>query len=153
MNKSEIVERVRAELRGQLERTISASQEAREEATDEESRAESKYDTHAIEASYLAAGQAARAEDLALAIQAFSHTTFPNFGPDAPIAVGALVDVEVEGERSYYLLAVAGAGNSCEIDGQELTVLAPSAPLAKKLLGARAGSVLGEPPLKIISVE
>jgi len=152
MTKQEILERVRAQLRGQLARAVAASQEAREEATDEESRAESKYDTHAIEASYLAAGQAERAEELALAIQAFGVTEFPDFAPNAPIAVGALVAVDFAGERVYYLLAAAAGGTSCEVDGHELTVLAPSAPLAAKLLGARAGEILSEPPLKIISV-
>jgi hypothetical protein len=152
ITKQEILERVRTQFREQLERTISASQEARVEATDEESRAESKYDTHAIEASYLAAGQAERAEELALTIQAFALTKFPNFAPNAPIAVGALVDVNFEGERSYFLLAAAGGGTSCDINGRELTVLAPSAPLAKKLMGAKAGDALKDPPLKIISV-
>ena len=152
INKQEILERVRARFREQLERTISASQEAREEATHEESRAESKYDTHAIEASYLAAGQAERAEDLALTLQTFALTKFPDFSPNAPIAVGALVDVLFEGERSYYLLAAAGGGTSCDINGRELTVLAPSAPLARKLIGAKAGDILRNPPLTIISV-
>jgi hypothetical protein len=152
MNKREILERVRAQLRGRLEKTMAASQEARMEATDEESRAESKYDTHAIEASYLAAGQAERAEALALTLQAFAMTQFPDFGPETPIGVGALVEVDFEGERVYYLLAAAGGGTSCAIQGRELTVLAPSAPLAKQLLGAKAGHVLKRPALRIISV-
>lgn len=152
MNKREIVERVRAELRTLLARTMSASQDARQNATDEESRAVSKYDTQATETSYLAAGLASRAEDQALAIQAFENTEFPDFAPDAPIQVGALVEVDFEGEREFYLLATAGAGTSCEIEGHDLTVLAPTAPLAMKLLGARAGSGLKDTPLKIISV-
>lgn len=152
MNKQQILKRVEARFRELLELTMSASQEARDEATDEESRAESKYDTHAIEASYLAAGQAERAEALALTIQTFAQTKFPDCAPGDPIAVGALVDVDFGNERSYFLLAAAGGGTTCDIDGRELTVLAPSAPLARKLMGAKAGDVLKDPPLKIMTV-
>jgi transcription elongation GreA/GreB family factor len=152
MNKQQILKRVEAQFRELLELTVSASQEARDEATDEESRAESKYDTHAIEASYLAAGQAERAEELALTIQTFAQTRFPDFAPGDPIAVGALVDVDFGDERCYFLLAAAGGGTTSEVDGRELTVLAPSAPLARKLMGAKAGDVLKDPPLKIMTV-
>lgn len=152
LSKRQIVERVREKLRERLERTVTASRSAREEATDEEGRAEGKYDTHALEASYLAAGQAQRAEELALTIQAFAMTEFLDFAPQAPIAVGALVEVDHAGERVYYLLSGTGGGTSCDIDGLELTVLAPSAPLARKLMGTRAGETLREPSLRIVSV-
>jgi len=153
MRKSEIIEQVGAALRMQLERTVNASQDAREHATNAESRAESKYDTQAIETSYLAAGLASRAEDLMQSIQAFGNTVFPEFAPESPIAVGALVDVEFEGERSLYLLAVAGAGLSCNLADGELTVLSPTAPLAKKLMGMKARQGIPEMGLKVISVK
>lgn len=152
MDKKEILDRVRTEFAQLLERTVAASYEAREEATDEESRGESKYDTHAVEASYLAAGQAERAEEMAQTIQTFNLTQFPDFNPTDPIDVGALVDVDFGDERIYYLICTAGGGTTVDIDGKELTVLAPTAPLAGKLMGAKAGDSFDQPKLKIVAV-
>ena len=152
MDKRVILERVRAEFLALLEQTVAASNEARDEATDDESRGESKYDTHAVEASYLAAGQAERAEEMGRTLQTFNLTQFPDFAPDAAIEVGALVDVDFAGERVYYLICTAGGGTSFEIDGRELTVLAPTAPLASKLMGAKAGDKFDQPALTIVAV-
>lgn len=71
MDKRKVIERIREEFQLQFEMLKRAADTAREDATDAESKAESKYDTQGLEASYLAAGQADRAEDLAQALQAF----------------------------------------------------------------------------------
>ncbi|MSU62535.1 MAG: transcription elongation factor GreAB [Pedosphaera sp.] len=152
MTKRQIIERVREELLLQFERSKKASEMAREYATDEESRARSKYDTQGLEASYLAAGQAERAEDLAATIATFNAAPFPPFTAQDAITEGALVEVLLDGERSWFLLSPCAGGMTIEFTGGEVTLLGPAAPLRKKLLGLKAGAILKDPKLTIRSV-
>jgi len=85
-SKAELIQRIRSDLTARRERLEMAAREAHAAATDPDAKAESKYDTRGLEASYLAAGQAKQAETLAEAIQALESASFPDFGPDAPIA-------------------------------------------------------------------
>ena len=99
MNKRRVIDLVNEKLRAQFDLLKRASDSARLDATDEESRARSKYETQGLETSYLAAGQAARAEDVAATIIAFNAATFPPFNDKDPIAEGALVEADFSGEK------------------------------------------------------
>ena len=68
MSKSRIIRDVCSLLEGQLAIMQAAATEARQNATGEETKSEGKYDTRAIEASYLAGAQSAQAENIAAAI-------------------------------------------------------------------------------------
>ena len=152
MDKRKVIERIREEFRLKFEKLKRASDTAREDATDAESKAESKYDTQGLEASYLAAGQAERAEDLAIALQTFNSEPFPPFPARAAIAEGALVEVDFGGGVEWFLLAPSAGGMSILFDGAEVTILGPAAPLRARLIGQKAGKKLKEPNLKIKSV-
>lgn len=152
MNKAEILQQIREALQSQYDRIVGAANEAREYATDADSKAESKYDTRGLEASYLAAGQAAKAEELAEAIRVFTMLDLRDFGEGEPIETGALVEIDFDGERVFYLLAPNGGGISCEHDGAELTVLSPNAPLFARLEGRKAGDEIAESGMKILGV-
>ena len=125
MDKRKVIERFREEFRRQFEMLKRASDTAREDATDPESKAESKYDTQGLETSYLAAGQAERAEDLALALQAFNAEPFPPFPAKAPIAEGALVEIDFGGDTEWFLLCPCAGGMSVEFADSEITILGP----------------------------
>jgi hypothetical protein len=152
VNKQEIIAMLRAQFQAQFDLLCRASQAAREEATSEENKAENQYDTRGLEASYLAAGQAERAEELAESLRIFKLVDFSDMPEGSPIAVGALVETDFEGELSYYLLAPSGGGMTCEYDGREITVLATTAPLFKKLVGLKAGAKVQQPNLTVKSV-
>ena len=152
MNKRKVVEKFCGELRAQFDLLRRASETARTDATDEESRARSKYDTQGLEASYLAAGQADRAEELAATIATFSATPFPPFNPKDAIAEGALVETVFERERSWFLLSPCAGGMTIDYEGAEITVLGPGAPVRRHLQGLKAGDRLKQPSLTIKSV-
>lgn len=152
MNKRKVIDRFCAELRAQFDLLKRASETARVDATDEESRARSKYDTQGLEASYLAAGQAGRAEELAATIATFSAAPFPTFRQQDAIAEGALVETLLERERNWFLLAPCAGGLSINLDGAEITVLGPGAPLRRQLQGLKTGDRLKQPHLSIKSV-
>ncbi|MEM1441310.1 MAG: transcription elongation factor GreAB [Verrucomicrobiota bacterium] len=153
MDKSALVERLRSLVSSQYERALSALAGATEAATGDDTKAESKYDTRGLEASYLAAGQAEQADELAEAIASLENAEFPDFDFDDPIGPGALVEAEQDGEVLYYLLAPAGGGITLETeDGLSVTVLGPSAPLRANLLGKSSGTILEEIDLTILEV-
>lgn len=152
MEKSLLISALITELRLRYDRAIAALSGAREAATGADTKAENKYDTRGLEASYLAAGQAEQADELARALHAVEHFDFPAFDLDDPIAVGALVETEQDDELRHYLLAPAGGGIVLEGEGERVTVLGPASPLATKLIGQVSGSILHDPEILILEV-
>lgn len=152
MDKAELISQIRDQLKAKFQRMVAAATEAKTAATDESSRAEGKYDTRGLEASYLAAGQAEQAEELAESVSVFSSLVLPDFDEGDPVAGGALVEADLDGELVFYLLAPGAGGITCEHLGCELTVLAPGSPLREKMIGKVAGDVLDELGLVILEV-
>ncbi len=151
--KSDLLAKIRAELRTRLELLSRAAMDAHAAATDPGSKAEGKYDTRSLEASYLAAGQARQVDELAEAVRIFDGLTLPDFGADDPVDAGALVELELGGEPSSYLLAPASGGLEISHEGREITLLTPASSLYQKLLGLAVGDTLDAPPLKVTAVE
>ncbi len=143
---------IRSELRTRLERLSSAAREAHAAATDPGSKAESKYDTRSLEASYLASGQARQVEETAAALRAFETLKLPDFDMDAAIDAGALVEVDLDGESPWFLLAPAAGGLVVRAGGREVTLLTPESSLYRKLVGLRVGDALDEPDLMVTEI-
>lgn len=153
MDKRPLVAALVAELRLRYERAVAALSGAREAATGADTKAENKYDTRGLEASYLAAGQAEQAEELRSSLQAVENFDFSDFDPDDSIAVGALVEVEQDGEIRYYLLAPAGGGIVLEgEEGETVTVLGAASPLAERLRGRKPGEIFADPEVFVLEV-
>lgn len=150
--KAELVERIRVELRSRFERLSGAARDAHAAATDPGSKAESKYDTRNLEASYLAKGQARQVEELADSVRIFESLVLPDFGIEDPIDAGALVEVELNGDTAFFLLAPVGGGMTLDHFGSELTVLTPDSPMYQRLIGLRMGDSLESPALWISEV-
>lgn len=153
MSKLTLVSQLISRLEERQRVMLAAASDSAESATGAETRSEGKYDTRAIEAGYLAGAQQAQAEQIASDLAALRRFHPREFSLDDPIALGALVEADVEGETEFYLLSPAAGGETLEFIGCEVTVLAPDAPLYQQLLGATAGSALGDPPLLILGVE
>jgi hypothetical protein len=105
-----------------------------------------------LEASYLAAGQARQLEDLARDLGLFDAVTLPAFAIDDPVDAGALVEADLHGESTWFLLAPAAGGLEIKHDGLEITLLTPESALYQKLLGLRVGDHLDDPPLFLSEV-
>ncbi len=150
--KSELLDKIRADLRERLERLSKAAHEAHAAATDPGSKAEGKYDTRSLEASYLAAGQARQVESLASALRSFESLSLPEFEPYDAIDAGALVEIELAGESMHYLLVPSAGGSVIEHDGLEITLLTPESHLYGKLLEMSSGESLTIPKLTVVSV-
>jgi hypothetical protein len=150
--KSELLERIRSELRARLDRLSKAACEAHAAATDPGSKAEGKYDTRSLEASYLAAGQARQVDELAESVRIFESLGLPDFEMDAEIDAGALVEADLNGEKTSFLLVPASGGLMVGHDGMEITLLTPESALYRKLIGMRIGESLDIPKLRVTGV-
>jgi hypothetical protein len=150
--KSHLLEIIRAELRANLERLVRAATEAHAAATDPGSKAEGKYDTRSLEASYLAAGQARQVDELAASLRTFESLSLPVFEPHHAIDAGALVETQLHGETSYFLLVPTAGGLDLLHEGRQITLLTPESPLYQRLLGLHVSDSLSTPPLFIAAI-
>ena len=121
-----------------------AQADAMAAATHEEAKPENDKDTRALEASYLARGQAERVRVLEQESNALEFLPVRAFKTDDPIALGALVDAAVDGEPTVYFLAPCSGGD--RVDGVQ--VVTPLSPVGRALVGRTAGESL---ELKITS--
>ena len=150
--KSRLLEQIRSELRSQLDRLSKAAMEAHAAATDPGSKAEGKYDTRSLEASYLAAGQARQVDELAESVRIFESLTLPDFAIDDEIDAGALVEVVLNGETTFFLLVPASGGLVMNYEGSEITLLTPESGLYRKLMGMHVGESQNAPQLRVAKV-
>jgi transcription elongation GreA/GreB family factor len=116
------------------ERSYRASRDA---ATHEEAKPENDKDTRALEQSYLARGEARRYEEIRSALSDVEAIAVRDFGPGAPVVLGALVTTEENGKRA--LLWVAPHGGGSRLAGGEVHVVTPKSPLGQAILGKCEG--------------
>jgi transcription elongation GreA/GreB family factor len=126
-----------------------AADEAREGATPGEKREDARV---ALEQGSLARGQANRAAKVAAELSALEIFRPATLSPRAPIALGAVVEVEDEAQGKTFFLAPVGAGIELVGPGGDgfLSVVTPHSPVGKAVLGRRVGDtvevlVQGEP--------
>ncbi|NWB53623.1 GreA/GreB family elongation factor [Pseudomonas sp. F8002] len=140
MNKHAVHQLVLDKLAVDLDVAQRAAQTAYETATHEENIAENKYDTLGLEASYLAAGQARRVEEIKQALTLCQNMQLRAYDDQRGIEVGALLGLVDENDRQQWLfLAPDGAGLKVDVVGQPVTVITPRSPLGKSLLGKFEG--------------
>jgi transcription elongation GreA/GreB family factor len=136
MNKKQIISDILAHLEHELLAIKNAANNAHLAATDDQSVAETQYDTLAIEASYLAEGQSRRVDDIQQAKQTIEQLVIRDFQEDMPISLSALVQVAQDSNnKQWFFISPAAGGFKGVLNGQNYTVITPSAPMAKALIG------------------
>ncbi len=116
-----------------------AAARAHEAATHEEAKPENDKDTRALESSYLAGAQAARARELAATRNALAFWTMRDFAAGEGIGESAVVEVAIGKQRAWYLLAPHAGGTKTRFEGKEISVVTAAAPLGQALLGLSVG--------------
>lgn len=131
----ELLKRARVELTG-----LEASAKSHHDfATDQEFKAESKYDTRALEASYLAEAEAKRVEELKLEIQILEEVDLDASKKLGEISIGALVELlHKDQKRSYFLIPTAG-GTVINTGDEAVMVVSVFSPIGDALIGLKAG--------------
>jgi len=143
MTKQQLRQTIIARLEADLALFTAAARTAHEAATHEECAPDNKYDTTALEASYLAQGQANRARDIRLNLEAYRLLTLQEFDDSTPIRLTALVQLEdEEGNVRRLFLGPNEGGMKIADEEGEIVVITPVSPLGRSLLGRRAGDEL-----------
>lgn len=142
MNKHSIVRKIIAALSASLEIYTRSAREAHAGATDEQNKAENKYDTRGLEAGYLARGQSRQAAEVMQAIQRYESLPLRQFSTQEPIGLGALVELEREGERTVYFVGPLAGGVEMDCEGQSVQVITPHSPMGQQLVGHKQGERL-----------
>jgi transcription elongation GreA/GreB family factor len=134
--KRKLIDHLIVELEASYETALSAAKRAHSTATDKANVAENKYDTLALEAAYLAEGQAKRASECHTDLDAIQNLKALDYNLIDAIAVGALVRLIDQHEKSLSLfLAPVSGGLKFVFEQRTIVVITQSSPLGKKLLG------------------
>lgn len=156
MDKLFLQQQVCQRLEADLGLLIGAAETARQAATHEESKAENKYDTRGLEASYLAAGQSRRVEEIRRALAAWRALQMRPYDDASGIQLGALVWLADAADRPQcLLLGPDGAGLKLRHADQEIVLITAQAPLGRQLLGHGPGDELrvGQALWRVLRVE
>lgn len=127
-------------LASSLQQLTNAAEEVRRDATHEEARPENDKDTRALEQTYLARGQAIRAEALVEQLKLLRSMSLPKLKDDDAICAGALIALEDdEGATRCIFLAPYGGGETVVVDQVSVLVVTPVSALGRALLGKQSG--------------
>ncbi|MBC7466434.1 MAG: GreA/GreB family elongation factor [Bdellovibrio sp.] len=141
MDKASVLLTLKAQLEKDLAILKHAALATYDDATNEENKPENKYDTRALEASYLAGAQAQRVKDVEELISICKFQQTKNFKEEDPVAVTAIVEVESNGKVSWLLFLPKGGGFFVHYEDKKIQVITPASPIGKALLGLRSGEI------------
>lgn len=146
MNKSALLAAILEALKAELETALREARESVDAATDPDSKAENKYDTRALESSYLARGQARRVDELQSAVGEFTALAEGGADTRASVAVGSLVALDTPEGLALYFLGPAEGGTEVSHEGRTVLLITPASPLGRKLIGKSAGDSIALQP-------
>jgi len=136
MTKQRLLLQIIAKLEKDLATLTGAARTAHAAATHEECQPDNKYDTTALEASYVAQGQANRAAEIRAALERYRGLEMPSFSEESPIRLCALVTLEDrDGAVRKVFIGPDAGGMNIDLEGERCVVITPEAPLGKTLLG------------------
>lgn len=117
-----------------------AARTAHEAAIHEENIPDNKYDTLSLEASYVAQGQANRAQEIKRALQEYQALSLQEFDDETPIRLTALVTLEAEdGSSKNVFIGPLEGGLKIQLEGEEILVITAGSPLGAALIGKCVG--------------
>lgn len=146
MDKRQILNLIIEQLSQDLSVQYNAALTAHEASTHEENIPDNKYETLALEASYLAQGQANRAMEIKRALESYKQLILNEFDDNTPIALSALVKLVSQNSESKTIFIGPREGGMkvfYEPAETEIMVITPASPLGKILMGKCTGEVIG----------
>ncbi len=141
MNKAKLVEQIIKILEADIAGMKSAALGTYAAATGEESKPETKYDTFALEASYLAGAQAKRVVEIESSLKVYRSLEVKTFTVKSRIESTAIVEVDLEGKTTHVFIVPARGSLTLSLDGVAIQVITPQSPLGEALLGLSVGDV------------
>ena len=131
--KNKLIHLVVAKLTADLELFFTAAKNAHKASIDEENQPDNKYDTLALEASYVAQGQANRAQEIRRSIEIYNHLELLQ---TATIRMSSLVTLEDDnGDQKRIFIGPAEGGLRVSTESGDVMVITPASPLGNALIG------------------
>jgi len=135
VNKSHLIALIVQALEAKLQVAYSSTQRAIDAATDEETVPEHKYDTLALEAAYLAHGQAMRVQECEQQLSQFRAMPIVD-KQGLAVSVGCYVELEDQNEQiKRFFIAPNNGGLCVNYDGLDVFLLTAESPMGKALMG------------------
>jgi hypothetical protein len=128
IDKKKIVETLIEKLNTELIEVESAAKSTKDLATADDLKSEGKYDTRAIEASYLASAQNKRVDEIKLDIQMLEDLAI-SIGPATKMQLGSLGLIRCNGQERYYFLSTTSGGSMLMIDEKPILVISVFSPI------------------------
>jgi transcription elongation GreA/GreB family factor len=135
MPKEELLHKIITTLTADLDTLTEAAKTAHAAATHTECLPDNKYDTTGLEASYVAQGQANRAQEIRQSLECYRKLALRSFDEETPIRLTALVTIEADdGSCRQVFLGPDAGGLKLAVDDAECIVITPQSPLGRALL-------------------
>lgn len=132
--KETIIAAIINEVETELARQLHANAQSNAGAAHSMVQGASQRDTSGYEAAYLARGYAQHAHLLTKQLEELKAMDIEDFSGQE-IDVGALVEVDMNGDIDCYFLLNCGGGLEVSVEGKNITVITPESPLGKRLMG------------------
>ena len=142
MNKSDLLQLIIEQLTHDLAVQFNAAKTAHEASTHEENIPDNKYETLALEASYVAQGQANRAQEIRRALETYKQLTMQQFHNTSAIGLTALVTLVDDDDttRTVFIGPLEGGMKVVDkLTETEIVVITPASPLGRDLIGKSVG--------------
>ncbi len=136
INKQKLLDQLVALLKSEQSELEDAAKSSRDLATQADLKSEGKYDTRAIEASYLAGAQQKRVEEIKLDIQMLEEM---ELSVSKKIQLGSLAQIEHRGAERFYFITSTSGGTMLSVDGATVLVISVFSPLGNAALSLEVG--------------
>jgi transcription elongation GreA/GreB family factor len=145
MNKPDLLRLIIEQLTDDLAVQFNAALAAHEASTHEENIPDNKYETLALEASYVAQGQANRAQEIRRALDTYKQLTPQNYDDNSTIGLTSLVSLSGDDDTTRTVFVGPLEGGMKVVDpltGAEIVVITPASPLGRDLIGRTTGDLV-----------
>ena len=143
MDKTHLLQLILEQLTHDLAVQFNAAITAHEASTHEENIPDNKYETLALEASYVAQGQANRAQEIKRALESYKQLTLRHLDDDSTILLTALVTLASKDtpDRTVFIGPLEG-GMKVVDHKNEIVIITPASRLGRDLIGKSIGDLV-----------
>jgi transcription elongation GreA/GreB family factor len=138
-DKAQVLEALIQHVTSSVAHAVHNAEEIRKDATHAEARPENDKDTRALEQTYLARGQAMRAEAMVEQLSLLRTLNVAPLREGEPIRSGALVALEDDAGERLLFMAPFGGGAQLAVGRHSIQVVTPVSAMGRALLGKREG--------------
>ena len=137
MNKNKIVEILKDRILVQIQEAEAAYKETAQFASHDDTKSEGKYDTRGIEAGILAGAQKKRVEELKIDLELLESIPIYDFRDEDEIALGALVEIEINSMKKKYFISSTSGGSLLQINGEPILVISVFSPMGSAIINLK----------------